>query len=87
MAQTEILTEPGRFDRQYWRDIWNYRELFYFLACDSSRPDGQPRRCLDTLRAGREFGFKAGTGFEEGLKKTVERYRWEVVEKQAETGL
>lgn len=30
--QSEVLIKPGRFDRQYWRDIWNYRELFYFLA-------------------------------------------------------
>ncbi len=32
MPPDEILIKPGRFDRQYWRDIWNYRELFYFLA-------------------------------------------------------
>ncbi len=28
----EIVIEPGRIEKQYWRDIWNYRELFYFLA-------------------------------------------------------
>jgi lipopolysaccharide transport system permease protein len=28
----EVLIEPGRFERQYWRDLWRYRELFYFLA-------------------------------------------------------
>ena len=28
----EIILEPGRADRQYWRDLWRYRELFYFLA-------------------------------------------------------
>lgn len=27
-----IIITPGKFDRQYWRDLWNYRELFYFLA-------------------------------------------------------
>lgn len=32
LPPNEILIKPGRFDRQYWRDIWNYRELFYFLA-------------------------------------------------------
>lgn len=48
------------------------------VAWDSSKPDGQPRRCLDTSRAEREFGFKAGTGFEEGLRKTVEWYRKEI---------
>ncbi|MEK7721529.1 MAG: GDP-L-fucose synthase [Elusimicrobiota bacterium] len=42
---------------------------------DSSKPDGQPRRMLDTSRAQTEFGFKAKTNFEEGLKKTIEWYR------------
>ena len=28
----ELLIEPGRTERQYWRDLWRYRELFYFLA-------------------------------------------------------
>lgn len=28
----ELIIEPGRADRQYWRDLWRYRELFYFLA-------------------------------------------------------
>lgn len=41
---------------------------------DSSKPDGQPRRCLDTSRALKEFGFKARVSFEEGLKKTIEWY-------------
>ncbi|MEL6495019.1 MAG: ABC transporter permease [Cyanobacteria bacterium J06623_7] len=30
--QTELIIEAGQRDRQYWRDIWRYRELFYFLA-------------------------------------------------------
>ncbi len=28
----ELIIEPERIERQYWRDLWNYRELFYFLA-------------------------------------------------------
>ena len=44
------------------------------LVWDASKPDGQPRRMLDTTRAAKEFGFKARTGFEEGLKKTIEWY-------------
>lgn len=28
----ELIIEPGRIERQYWRDLWRYRELFYFLA-------------------------------------------------------
>lgn len=39
---------------------------------DSSKPDGQPRRCLDTTKANKQFGFKAKTSFEDGLKKTIE---------------
>lgn len=45
------------------------------LVWDASKPDGQPRRKFDTTRAEKEFGFKAETGFEEGLKKTIEWYR------------
>lgn len=44
------------------------------IEWDTSKPDGQPRRCLDTSKAQREFGFKAKTGFEEGLKKTIDWY-------------
>ena len=39
-----------------------------------TKPDGQPRRCLDTSRAQKEFGFKAKVGFEQGLKKTIAWY-------------
>jgi len=41
---------------------------------DTSKPDGQPRRMLDVSRAQKEFGFKAKTHFEEGLRKTIEWY-------------
>jgi GDP-L-fucose synthase len=44
------------------------------IVWDTSKPDGQPRRMLDTARASREFGFKAKVGFEEGLKKTINWY-------------
>jgi GDP-L-fucose synthase len=44
---------------------------------DPNKPDGQPRRCLDTSRAERLFGFRAGTPFEEGLRRTIEWYRSE----------
>jgi GDP-L-fucose synthase len=44
------------------------------LIWDATRPDGQPRRMLDTSRALREFGFKAGTSLEEGIKKTIASY-------------
>ena len=41
---------------------------------DTSKPDGQPRRCLVTSRAEKEFGFVAKVPFEEGLRRTVEWY-------------
>ena len=44
------------------------------IRWDSTKPDGQPRRCLDTKKAEKEFGFKAETLFVEGLKKTIEWY-------------
>jgi GDP-L-fucose synthase len=44
------------------------------VVWDSSKPDGQPRRCLDTAKAEKEIGFKAKTTFAEGLKKTIEWY-------------
>lgn len=45
------------------------------IVWDHSKPDGQPRRCLDVSRAEREFGFRATTDFVEGLKRTIEWYR------------
>jgi GDP-L-fucose synthase len=44
------------------------------IVWDASKPDGQPRRSLDTSRAWRSFGFRASMGFEEGLRRTVEWY-------------
>lgn len=41
---------------------------------DISKPDGQPRRCLDTSKARIEFGFEAKTDFKEGLRKTIDWY-------------
>jgi len=42
------------------------------IAWDTSKPDGQPRRMLDTSRALAELGWKARTPFEEGLRETIE---------------
>jgi GDP-L-fucose synthase len=44
------------------------------ILWDGSKPNGQPRRCLDILRAHREFGFRARTNLKDGLRKTVEWY-------------
>ncbi len=45
------------------------------IRWDSSRPDGQPRRCLDTSRAFEEFGFRAKTDFDTGLKAVIKWYK------------
>ena len=42
---------------------------------DKTKPDGQPRRMVDATLAKKEFGFKAKTDFEKGLKKTIEWYK------------
>ncbi|KQC07601.1 MAG: GDP-fucose synthetase [Methanolinea sp. SDB] len=44
------------------------------IVWDITKPDGQPRRCLDVSRAREEFGFEAEMGFREGLKRTIEWY-------------
>ncbi len=45
------------------------------LVWDSTKPDGQPRRCLDTSRAKEYFGFESKTTFDEGLKNTIGWWR------------
>ena len=45
------------------------------IIYDSTKPDGQPRRCLDTSRAKERLGFEAKTGLFEGLTKTIEWFR------------
>jgi GDP-L-fucose synthase len=44
------------------------------VAWDTTKPDGQPRRMLDTTKAFQEFDFKAKTSFEDGLRKTIAWY-------------
>jgi GDP-L-fucose synthase len=44
------------------------------IRWDSTKPDGQPRRCLDVQKAVREFGFRARTSFEDGLRETIRWY-------------
>lgn len=57
----EMVAELTGFSGEF---VWN-----------SKQPDGQPRRCLDTSRAEREFGFRAMTTFRDGLERTVAWYR------------
>ncbi len=57
---TELIAKLSGFSGQI---IW-----------DPTKPDGQPRRCLDTSRAKEKFGFTAKTQLEDGLKKTIAWY-------------
>ncbi|RJQ29474.1 GDP-L-fucose synthase [Candidatus Parcubacteria bacterium] len=45
------------------------------IRWDTTKPDGQPRRCLNVSRAKEEFGFQAKTELEAGLRKTIDWYR------------
>ena len=45
------------------------------IRWDTSKPDGQPRRCLDTEKAARLLGWRAKVGFEEGLRRTIEWFQ------------
>jgi len=44
------------------------------IVWDTTKPDGQPRRCLDVSRAREQIGFTAATSLEDGLRKTIEWY-------------
>ncbi|HMY58734.1 MAG TPA: GDP-L-fucose synthase [Pseudomonadota bacterium] len=52
-------------------NILGFRGRFVY---DQSRPNGQPRRALDCSRAEKLFGFRATTGFETGLRRTIDFY-------------
>lgn len=73
--------EPVNIGSSFEISIKNLAELIKNLVgfegkivWDRTKPDGQPRRKLDTSKAEREFGFKSKTNFEEGLKKTIKWY-------------
>src|SRR4051812_29855522 len=59
-ALTELVSNLCGFEGQI---VW-----------DPSKPDGQPRRCLDVSRARERIGFAAGTSLEDGLRKTIAWY-------------
>jgi GDP-L-fucose synthase len=51
------------------------------IVWDATKPDGQPRRCLDVTRAKQEIGFVAETSLEDGLRKTIHWYESHRAEK------
>jgi GDP-L-fucose synthase len=81
---TEKYNKPDPVNIGAGREI-SIKELYRIIAeltgfdgeikWDTSKPDGQPRRCLVTSRAKEEFGFESRTDFVEGLKKTIDWYR------------
>jgi GDP-L-fucose synthase len=52
----------------------NYHGYDGEILWDSTKPNGQPRRCLDTSLGEREFGFRASVGLDEGLRETIGWY-------------
>jgi GDP-L-fucose synthase len=53
------------------------------IRWDASKPDGQPRRCLDTTRAAKLLNWRAAVGFEEGLRRTIEWWRGETSQQRS----
>jgi len=83
LLASERYNEPGPVNLGAGKEI-TIRELVDLIAklteydgeiaWDASRPDGQPRRCLDTSKANEEFGFKGAISLEEGLRRTIKWY-------------
>jgi GDP-L-fucose synthase len=81
---TELYDQPDPVNIGAGREI-TIKDLAQLIATvtgfqgtirwDASKPDGQPRRCLDVSRAERAFGFRAEMPFEDGLRQTVDWYR------------
>jgi GDP-L-fucose synthase len=64
VSMRELITSIGELTGFTGEIVW-----------DTTMPNGQPRRCLDTSRAAERFGFRATTDFREGLARTIEWYR------------
>jgi GDP-L-fucose synthase len=84
IAATEKYNEPAPINLGSGKEI-TIRQLVGIVAeltgfdgkivWDTSRPDGQPRRCLDTSKAKNYFDFEAKTSLLSGLRETIEWYR------------
>ena len=84
LLATEKYSKPDPINLGVGKEI-TIRELVDLIArltgydgeivWDTSKPDGQPRRCLDAERAKHEFGFEARTSLVKGLKSTIDWYR------------
>ena len=79
----ELYNKPDPINIGAGQEI-SIRDLVHLIAdltnfkgeirWDPTKPDGQPRRCLDVTKAEHEFGFLAKTPFDEGLRKTIAWY-------------
>jgi len=84
LLATEKYNKPDPVNLGVGKEI-TIKELVYLIAelteykgkitWDTSKPNGQPRRCLDIRKAKEEFGFEAKTDFKGGLKRTINWYR------------
>lgn len=81
-AEKYDAPDPVNLGSGYEISIKNLAELIANLtgfegkfAWDTSKPNGQPRRALDTSRAEKYFGFRAQVDFEEGLRRTIDWYK------------
>jgi GDP-L-fucose synthase len=84
LRAAEALDEPVPVNLGTCMEI-TIRELVELIArltgfqgeirWDATKPDGQPRRCLDTSRAAELFDWRAQVGFEDGLRKTIDWFR------------
>ncbi len=84
LAAAEKMDDPTPINLGTGREI-KIKDLVELIArlsdfrgrieWDATKPDGQPRRCLDTSKAQRLLGWQAKTSFEEGLTKTIDWYR------------
>jgi GDP-L-fucose synthase len=84
LAAAEVMEEPIPINLGTGREI-RIRDLVILIArlvgfegaieWDSTMPDGQPRRCLETSRADQLLGWRAATTLEEGLRRTIAWYR------------
>ena len=88
VAATERYEKPAPVNLGSSEEI-TVRDLIYLIkeltgyqgevVWDTSKPDGQPRRKLDTSRAKAEFGFESSVSLSEGLKRTIEWYESSLV--------
>ena len=94
LRAAEVMSEPTPINLGTNMEI-TIRDLVELIArltgfageirWDAEKPDGQPRRCLDTTRAEQLLGWKARVGFEEGLRRTIAWWEQEGRSREAAT--